>query len=61
MVININRRMEGGERIGFANDIMSGRMSERADDERQGGEHVSSYDLSKKPCCSKEDTPPDPL
>lgn len=38
--------MEGGEKIGCANDTMSGVMSERADD---GGKHVSSYGLSKKP------------
>ena len=49
MVVYIHRGMEGGERIGCANDTMSGVMSERADDERHGGEHVGSYDLSKKP------------
>ena len=49
MVVYIHRGTEGGERIGCANDTMSGVMSERADDERHGGEHVGSYDLSKKP------------
>ena len=54
MVVYIHRGMEGEERIGCANDTMSGVMSERADDERQGGGHVGSYDLSKKPLCRHE-------
>ena len=40
--------MEGGERIGCANDMMSGVISEQADDKRHRGEHVGFYDLSKK-------------
>lgn len=38
--------MEGGERIGCANETMCGVMSERA--EEQIWEHVGSYDLSRK-------------
>ena len=49
MVVYIYRGTEGGERIGCANDTMSGVMSEQAKDKRYGGEHVGSYDLSKKP------------
>lgn len=41
--------MEGGEKIDCANNIMSGVMSKQADDERHREEHVSFYDLSKKP------------
>ena len=37
------------ERIGCANNTMSGVMSERGNDERQRGGHVGSYNLSKKP------------
>ena len=48
MVVYIHRGMEGGEKIGCANNTMSGVMSERADDEKHGEEHVGSYDLSKK-------------
>ena len=68
MVVYIHRGMEGGERIGCASDTMSV-MSEQANDERQRGGHVVSYNLSKKPLssetkkpsCSKGDTLPDPL
>ena len=64
MVVYIHRGMEGGEKIGCASDTMSGVMSEQANDEKQGGGHVGSYNLSKKPfssdtkkpCCSKGDT-----
>ena len=48
MVIYIYRGMERGEKIGCTNDTMSGVMSEQADDERHGREHVGSYDFSKK-------------
>ena len=48
MVVYIYRGMEGGEKIGCANNTMSGVMSEQADDKRHGREHVGSYDLSKK-------------
>ena len=58
--------MEGGERIGCANDTISGVMSELADDEEYGGKHVSSYGLekalsanAKTSCCSKKNTQPD--
>lgn len=37
------------ERICFVNDRMSGVMRERADDEKQRGEHVGSYGFLKKP------------
>lgn len=37
------------EKIGCTNDMMSEVMNERADDEGHRGEHLGSYDLSKKP------------
>lgn len=51
MVVYIDRGMEKRNKIGYANDTMSGVMIEQIDDKRQGGEPVCSYDLSKKPFC----------
>lgn len=38
-----------GEKIGCANNTMSGVISEQADDKRQKEKNMSFYNLSKKP------------
>lgn len=63
MVIYVYKKMEKREKIGYANNIISGVINEQINDKKQREKYVSSYNLlkklffanTKKPHCSKED------
>lgn len=62
MIVYIYKKIDEGEKIGCANNIMSKVISEWANDKRQKGKHVGFYDFLKnlpsanikKPHCSKK-------